>query len=102
LTAALRSSKRSIEVDWLDCFDELEPDNMERVVVLSFLLDFAQESGTKRGEKELDGREIVCFVVLVVEENLPGIESLGGRNGVAEVTLDNVRHLVNAFSELGR
>jgi hypothetical protein len=56
----------------------------------------------KRGEKELGGREIVCFVVLVVEENLLGTESLGGRNGVAGVTLDNVRHLVNAFSGLGR
>ncbi len=74
----------------LDGLDELKPDNMERVVVLSFLLDFAHESGIKRREKELGGGEIVRFVVLVVEENLVGAESLGSRDGVARVTLDDV------------
>ncbi len=32
------------------------------------------------------------FVVLVVEENLQGTESVGGRNGVVGVTLDDVGH----------
>ena len=41
---------------------------------------------------ELGGNEIVCFVTLVVEKNLLGTESLGGCNGVAGVTLDNVWH----------
>jgi hypothetical protein len=85
----------------LDRLDELEPNNMEHVVILSFLFDFAHESGIQRGKKELGGGEIVCFVVLVVEENLLGAESLGGRDGVVGMTLDDVQH-VDAFSGLWR
>ncbi len=67
--------------------------HMEQVVVHRFLLDFVHESGIKRGEKELGGGKIICFVALVVEENLLGMESYGGcKNGVAGVTLDNVQH----------
>ncbi len=76
----------------LDGLDELEPDDMERVVVFCFLLDFAHESGVKGSEKELGGGEIVCFVVLVVEENLVGAESLRCRDGVAGVAPDDICH----------
>jgi hypothetical protein len=76
----------------LDRLDELEPNNMESVVILSFIFDFAQESGIQRGKAELGGGKIVCFVALVVGENLLGAESLGSCNGLAGVTLDDVRH----------
>jgi hypothetical protein len=42
--------------------------------------------------EKLGGGEIVRFVVLVVDEELLGAESLGGCDGVAGVTLDNVCH----------
>jgi hypothetical protein len=76
----------------LDCLDELEPNNVEWVVVLRFLFDFAHESGIERGEEKLGGGKIVCFVVLVVEDKLLRAESLAGCNGVAGVTLDNICH----------
>jgi hypothetical protein len=74
---------------------------MERVIILSFLFDFAHESRIQRGKEELGGGKIVCFVILVVEENLLGAESLGGCNGVAGVTLEDVRS-VDVFSGSGR
>jgi hypothetical protein len=49
----------------LDRLDELEPNNVECVVILSFLFDFAHESGIQREKEELDGGEIFRFVVLL-------------------------------------
>ena len=65
---------------------------MKRVVVVHLLFDFAHESGIKGGEKELGGGEVIRLVVLVVTEELLRAESLCGRDGVARVTLDDVRH----------
>jgi hypothetical protein len=42
--------------------------------------------------KEFGGGKVIWFVVLVVEAELLGAMSLGGCNGVARVTLDNIRH----------
>ena len=72
--------------------DLLEPNDMERVVIFSFLLDFAHESRFKRRKKILGGGEIIGLVVLIVEKGLLGAESLGGRDGVSGVTLDDIRH----------
>jgi hypothetical protein len=69
----------------LDGPNELEPNNVEQVVVLCFLFDFAHEGGIERGKKKLGGGEIVCFVVIVVEEVLARNERLCDRDGVARV-----------------
>ena len=66
---------------------------MERVIVFSLLLDFAHESRIEGREKNLGGGKTFQCVVLFVEGKVLGTESLGVRDGVAEVTLDIVCHL---------
>ncbi len=43
---------------------------MKQVVTLSFLFDFAHESGIKRRKEKLGGSKIVQFVVFVIAEEL--------------------------------
>ena len=78
----------------MDSLDhELEPDNAEQVVILSFLLDFAHESEVEGRKKELDDGVILRFLMLYVEKELIITESLCGRNiRVARVAFDNVCH----------
>ncbi len=65
---------------------------MKRVVVFSFLLDFAHEGRIERGKEELGGGEVVCLIVLVVAEKLQGAKSLRCRDGVAGVAPDDICH----------
>ena len=57
---------------------------MQCVIMLSFLLDFVHdESGIKRGKKELGGSKVV---------KLLGAKSLDSYNGVARVTPNDIRN----------
>ena len=65
---------------------------MKRVRVFCLFLDFAHEGRQEQQEHKLDGGAIIALVVLVVQRELFGAESLGGLDCVARVALDNVGH----------